>query len=186
MYVYLYDRYFESGEMDYWANDKMKKNLKEQADRYRKSLVGKTGPNMIMLDQNLKPKALYDIKNKYTIIYIFDPDCGHCKEETPKLANFYNNHKQKFNIEVFAVSADTSMAKMRDYIKTMNMTWITVNGPRSYTGNYQDLYDALTTPTLFILDSRKKIIGKKIASENLEGFFTNFEKMEKAREAGKL
>jgi hypothetical protein len=186
MYVYLYDKYFETGEMNYWVNDKMKKNLKEQADRYRKSLIGKTGPNLIMLDNNLKPKSLYDIKNKYTILFIFDPDCGHCKEETPKLVNFYNANKLKFNVEVYAVSADTSMVKMRDYIKTMKMPWITVNGPRSYVGNYQDLYDAMTTPSLYILDSRKKIIGKKIASENLEGFFTNYEKAEKARQAGKL
>jgi thiol-disulfide isomerase/thioredoxin len=186
VYVHLFDKYFASGQMDFWVNDKMKKNLKDQADRFRKSLIGKTGPNLIMLDNNLKPKSLYDLKNKYTILYIFDPDCGHCKEETPKLVKFYEKNKTKFDLEVYAVSADTSMAKMRDYIKTMKMSWITVNGPRSYVGSYQDLYDAMTTPTLYILDSRKKIIGKKIASENLEGFFTNYEKSLKAKDTGKL
>jgi hypothetical protein len=185
MYVYLFDKYFANGQMDFWVNEKLKKNLKEQADRYRKSLIGKVGPNLIMLDNNLMKKSMYDIKNKYTIIFIFDPDCGHCKEETPKLVSCYNANKKKFDIEVFAVSADTSMVKMRDYIKTMKMPWITVNGPRSYVGNYQDLYDSMTTPTLYILDGRKKIIGKKIAAENLEGFFTNYEKAEKARQAEK-
>ena len=42
VYVNLYDKYFATGEMDFWVNDKLKKNLKEQADRLRKSLVGKT------------------------------------------------------------------------------------------------------------------------------------------------
>ncbi len=179
MYVYLYDKYFASGEMDFWVNDRLKKNLKDHADRLRKSLIGITAPNLIMQDAALQPKTLHNIKSKYTIIYFFDPECGHCKTETPKLVNFYTKNKAKFDVEVFAVSADTSMQKMRDYIKTMNMKWITVNGPRTYVGSYHDLYDAMTTPTIYILDEKKKIIGKKLPVDRLEDFFTNYEKFKK-------
>lgn len=184
VFVYLNDTYFESGEMDFWANASMRKNLKEHADRLRKSLIGQKGANLIMLDASLKPRALYDIKNKYTVLYIFDPDCGSCKKETPKLVNFYN--KKKFDLEVFAVSADTSMAKMRDYIREMNMKWITVNGPRTYVGPYQDLYDANTTPTLYVLDSKKEIIGKKIPAEKLDEFLTQYERIQRMKASGKL
>jgi thiol-disulfide isomerase/thioredoxin len=177
VYVHLFDTYFGSGEMDFWVNEKLRKNLKDHADRLRKSLIGQTGPNLIMQDSNFKPRSMYDIKNKYTVLFIFDPDCGHCKEETPKLLNIYN--KKKFDLEVFAVSADTSMAKMRSYIKDMNMPWITVNGPRTYVGNYQDLYDSNTTPTIYVLDNRKKIIGKKIPTDKLEEFLTHYEKARK-------
>ena len=152
----------------------------EFADRTRKSLIGKTGPNLIMQDQNLKPRQLYDIKNRYTILYIFDPDCGHCKEETPKLVSFYNKNKSRFDLEVYAVSADSSLSKMKDYIRDMKMPWITVNGPRTYVGPYQDHYDAITTPALFILDNKKKIIAKKIPAEKLENFFLQYEKFQKA------
>jgi hypothetical protein len=93
------------------------------------------------------------------------------------LLNIYN--KKKFDLEVYAVSADTSMAKMRSYIKDMNMPWITVNGPRTYVGNYQDLYDSNTTPTIYVLDNRKKIIGKKIPTDKLEEFLTHYEKARK-------
>jgi thiol-disulfide isomerase/thioredoxin len=187
VYVDLYDKYFATGQMDFWVNEKLKKNLKDQADRLRKSLIGKTGPNLIMLDSQLKARSMYDIKNKYTILFIFDPDCGHCKEETPHLVSFYNNSKKKFDLEVFAVSADTSMAKMKTFIKDMKMeSMITVNGPRTYVGSYQDLYDAITTPSLYILDSRKKIIGKKIPTDKLEDFFTQYERTEKLRAARKM
>ena len=174
VYVNIYDKYFASGEMDFWANDKLKKNLKDHADRLRKSLVGKQAPNLIMQDANFKPRSLYDIKKKYTVVYIFDPDCSHCKIETPKLVTFYN--RKKYDLEVYAVSADTSMAKMRDYIKDMGMKWITVNGPRSYVGPYQDLYDAMTTPSLYVLDDKKKIIAKKVPAEKLDDFLTQYEK----------
>ena len=184
VFVHLNDTYFASGEMDFWANASMRKNLSEHADRLRKSLIGQKGANLIMQDINLKPRELYAIKNKYTVLYIFDPDCGSCKKETPKLVEFYN--KKKFDVEVYAVSADTSMVKMRNYIKEMNMKWITVNGPRTYVGPYQDLYDASTTPTLYVLDNQKKIIGKKIPAEKLEDFLTQHERIQRMRASGKM
>lgn len=181
VYVNVYDQYFATGEMDFWVNDKLKKNLKDHADRLRKSLVGKKAPNLIMQDANFKPRSMYDIKNKYTVLFIFDPDCSHCKEETPKLVAFYD--KKKYDLEVYAVSADTSMAKMRDYIRDMKMKWITVNGPRTYVGPYQDLYDAMTTPSLYVIDDKKKIIAKKVPAEKLDDFLTQHEKFLKARAA---
>jgi thiol-disulfide isomerase/thioredoxin len=184
VYVRLYDKYFATGEMNFWANDKLRKTLKETSDRMRKSLVGKTGPNLIMLDAKLQPKSMYDIKNKYTLLWIFDPDCGHCKEETPKLVQFYN--QKKFDLQVYAVSLDSSMAKMKEWIKTMDMKWTTVNGPRTYVGPVQDHYDCLTTPSLYILDNRRKIIAKKIPVEKLEDFLTQFERIEKLKAARKL
>lgn len=186
VFVRIYDKYFASGEMDFWANAAMKKNLKDHADRLRKSLVGQVGHNLIMQDSNLKRQSMYDIKNKYTVLFIFDPECGHCRKETPKLVDFYAKNKTKFNLEVFAVSADSSLAKMKNYIKEFNMKWITVNGPRSYIGSYHDYYDAITTPSLYILDDKKKIIAKKIPIEKMEEFFVNFEKFQKSKAPHKL
>jgi len=173
VYVKLYDKYFASGEMNFWASEKMRKIIKDEADRMRRSLVGRTGANLIMQDVNLEPRAMYDIKNKYTILFIFDPDCPTCKQETPKLVSFYK--QKKFDVEVYAVSLDTSMAKMRDMVAKMNLEWITVNGPRSYVGPVQQLYDAPRTPSLYILDNKKKIIAKKIGVEQVETFLTNYE-----------
>jgi len=176
VYVRLVDKYYLSGEMDFWVDASLKKNLKDYADKIRGSLIGKTGANLIMQDQNFQRRALYEIPKKYAILYIFDPDCGHCREETPKLVSFYNKNKLKLNLEVFAVSADTSMKKMRDYISEMKLTWITVNGPRSYVGAYANHYYAETTPSLYILDDKHKIIAKGIPAEKLEEFFANYER----------
>lgn len=176
VYVDVFDTYYASGEMNFWVTPSLMKNLKEHADRLRKSLIGKPAPNLIMQDANLKPRSMHDLKNKYTILFIFDPDCGHCKTETPKLVEFYNKNKAKFDIEVFAVSADTSIAKMRDFAKQFKTPWITVNGPRTYVGPYSDLYDSQTTPSIYIIDEKKKIIAKKPPIEKLEEFFTNYEK----------
>src|SRR5688500_4498095 len=124
VYVNLFDQYFASGEMDFWATANVKSTFKKQADIFRKSLVGQTGANLIMLDANLKPRSLYDIRNRYTVLYFFDPECPSCKKETPKLRDFYN--RKKFDVVVFAVSHDSSMMLMRKYIKDLDLRWITV------------------------------------------------------------
>jgi thiol-disulfide isomerase/thioredoxin len=177
VFIHINDTYFATGEMNYWADAQMRKNVSAHAERLRKSLIGQKGANLIMLDVNLKPKALYDIKRKYTVLYIFDPDCGLCKKETPKLVEFYN--KKKFDLEVYAVDADSSMVKMRNYITETGMKWITVNGPRSYVGPYSDLYDSNSTPTTYILDRDKKIIAKKIPVDKIEEFLIQYEKVQK-------
>ncbi len=182
VFVKLNDKYFASGEMNYWAGAPVKKSLKDHADKIRISMIGRTGANLIMQDQNLQPRSMYDIKNKYTILFIFDPDCGHCREETPKLVEFYIKSKAKYNFEVFAVAADSNMVKMRDFIKEFKTPWITVNGPRTYLKeHYSKLYHSETTPTIYILDDKKKIIAKKLPVKQLEDFLSKHEKYEKLK-----
>ena len=145
-------------------------------------MLGRMGSNLIMQDEKLQPRSMYDIKAKYTILYIFSPTCGHCREETPKLVKFYNESKTKFNFEVFAVSTDTSMKLMREFIKEFKTPWITVDGPRSYLKeHFQKLYHSDTTPTVFILDDKKKIIAKKLPVNKLEDFLTKHEKFSHAK-----
>lgn len=175
VFVNIYDKYLASGEMDYWLDKKVKQQYKEYVDKVRLSLVGHNAPNLIMQDKDLKPKSMYDIKNKYTILYFFNPDCGHCREETPKLVEFYNKNRQKFDFEVYAVSTDTSMQKMRSFIKDFKMPWTTVNGPRTYVGHWSKLYYAETTPTMYILDTKHSIIAKKLSPELLDEFFSKYD-----------
>jgi len=179
VYVHLIRTYFDTGLMDFWTNDTLRKNLRERADQIALSMIGQKSPNLIMQDQNLQKRDMHQIRNKYTILFIFDPDCGHCKEETPKLVKFYNTYRTRFDIEVYAVSADTSMQKMKNFIRDFKMPWITVNGPRSYVGSYQKLYDADQTPTIYIMDEKKTIIAKKPPVEELYNFFSNEERRKK-------
>jgi thiol-disulfide isomerase/thioredoxin len=185
VFVNIYDKYFATGEMDSWANAKTKQNLKEWADKIRSCMIGRTGANLIMQDVNLQPRSMYDIKAKYTILFIFNPDCGHCREETPKLVEFYNKEKAKYHLEVFAVSTDTSMKKLKDFIKEFKTTWITVDGPRSYVKeHFTKLYHSDTTPSIYILDEKKKIIAKKLPVKQLDDFLTKHEKFLQMKKAG--
>lgn len=178
VYVNLVDKYIATGEMAYWLDQKTMKNFTDHASKVRLAMIGRTAPNLIMLNEDLQPRSLYDLKNKYSIIFFFKPTCGHCREEAPKLVEFYNANKKNLGLEIFAVSTDTSMKEMKAFIHEMKTPWITVNGPRSYIDtHFSNLYFAEMTPTLYILDERKKIIARKLGVENLASFFENYEKM---------
>lgn len=176
VYVRIYDQYVATGKMDFWLDPKMKQSVTETVSKVRLSLIGNTAPNLIMQDQSLKPTSLYDIKSKYTIVYFYRPTCGHCREETPLLVDFYHKNKKAFDLEVFAVDIDTSLQEMKKFATEMKTPWITVNGPRTYVGPFNKLYHAELTPTIYILDEKKKIIAKKLGIEQFEDFLTKHSK----------
>jgi len=184
VYVNIFDRFVATGEMDFWLDKKAKQSIKEYVDKVRLSLIGGNAPNLIMQDKDLKPKSMYDIKNKYTVLYFFNPDCGHCREETPKLVELYNKNKVKFDFEVYAVSTDTSMAKMRSFIKDFKMPWTTVNGPRTYVGHWTKHYYVETTPTMYVIDAKRKLIGKNLTIDQLNDFLPKYEQVHKPKPNG--
>ncbi|MEM9340896.1 MAG: DUF5106 domain-containing protein [Bacteroidota bacterium] len=178
VYVHLVDTYFMTGEMDYWANDQLKKNLKEKADQYRNSLIGMVAPNLVLQDLERKPRALHDQPHEFTVVYFYDPDCGHCKKETPVLKAFVDS--TAFDVGVYSVSADSSMSKMTNYIQEVGLqSWTNTNGTKTYGINYQKVYDAFTTPTIYVLNRRKEIIAKKIGASQLPKLLTNYREIEK-------
>ncbi len=174
--VYLSDHYFSKGKAP-WLHEDVIKNIVDEADKRRVVLIGTLAKNMIMQDTNLQPQSLFDIKKDYTVIYFWDPQCGHCKKESPKLVEFYKEYSEKLDVEIYTVCADSSLADMKKYIREKNMNFINVNGPRSYTTDYHELYNIFTTPVIVVLDKDKKIIAKRLVSEQLPEFIENHRKM---------
>lgn len=178
--VHFAENYYAKGKAP-WLNVGVLKNILDEAKKRSNSLIGKQGPNLVMQDLNLKPISMYSIEKNYTILYFWDPKCGHCKEETPKLLEFYKQNTKKLDLEVYAICADTNMQAMKTYITEHKLDWINVNGPRSYTQNFHELYNVYTTPFIFVLDENKKIIAKQIKSDQLLDFINNYEKIKQAR-----
>ena len=113
-------------------------------------------------DQTIQVPIAYSCKEKWVVRIDSDPDLNnHTYTTLPRIA-----------FEITGYEYDSTR-------KTNKMSFVTVNGPRTYIGPYHDYYDAITTPSLFILDQRKKIIAKKIPAEKLEDFFVQYEKFHK-------
>lgn len=169
IFVHLVDTYYNDSRMS-WMNKTVKENLIIKANRLRNSLIGKKAPAMILLDTLQRPVSLNNIDAEYTLIYFWDPDCSHCKKETPLLLEFYQKEKEAFNLEVYAVCMDTSWADMKTYIQKNQTTWVNVNGFYSMTPDFRELYDVHSSPVMFLLDSKKTIIAKRLLSKQMEDF----------------
>jgi len=57
--------------------------------------------------------------NKYLILYFSTEWCPWCKEYTPKLAKYYNDHHEAKNFELIFVSQDKERQTFNRYFKTM-------------------------------------------------------------------
>jgi peroxiredoxin len=169
VFVHLVDTYYDDPKMS-WMNKTVKENLIKKANSLRNILIGNPAPEMILFDTLQQPVSLYKIDADYTLIYFWDPDCSHCKKETPLLNEFYKNDKETFNLEVYAVCMDTSWKDMKTYIKKNGTTWINVNGFYSMTSDFRQLYDVHSSPVMFLLDRKKTIIAKRLLTEQMEAF----------------
>ena len=54
------------------------------------------------------------------------------------------------------------------------MTWINVDGPRTLTGDYHELYDIISTPVIYLLDRKKEIIAKHLPADKVGVFLENY------------
>ncbi len=66
---------------------------------------------------------------------------------------------------------------MKNRMLEKGLEWINVNGTRSVTQNFHDLYDTYGTPAIFILDKNRKIIAKRISAKQILGFIENYQSL---------
>lgn len=171
VYVHLVKNYYET-EDAWWIDEEQLKKMKERRVALEPILIGEISPDLTLRDTTVnKMYRLYDITADYTILYIWDPECGHCKKATPKLGEFYKKHKSD-NIQVYAITTSNieELQKWKDFIKKHDLDWINVSDLYHQT-NFRKIYDVTSTPQVFVLDKNKEIIAKRIGVEQLEGFF---------------
>ncbi|MDR2887074.1 MAG: redoxin domain-containing protein [Bacteroidales bacterium] len=171
--VKLADDIYLSGKAD-WITQEFKDDLRRQVELIRPNLIGKQAQNMVMDSYSGIFVSLYDIEKDFTILYFWEPDCGHCKEATPKLKTYYEKAKND-NVEIFAVCTTTDREKWSKYIQDNQLLWINGWDPQRQS-HFDYYYNIQSTPMVYILDRNKKIIAKKLAVENIESFIENYRK----------
>jgi len=156
-----------------WVSQEFKNDLRRQIELLRHNLIGKQAQDLVMESNREIFVSLHDIEKDFTILYFWEPDCGHCKEVTPKLKDFYE--KVKNNIEVFAICTISDKEKWSNYIRENQLTWINGWDPQRLS-RYDFYYNVQSTPLLYVLDRNKKIIAKRLSVDNLESFIENYKR----------
>jgi thiol-disulfide isomerase/thioredoxin len=174
--VKIADDIYLSGKAD-WTTKEWRDNLSKEVDRIRPNLIGVKGHDLVMNSFTGVFVSLYDINKEFTILYFWEPDCGHCLEATPKLKAYYEKAKNE-GVEVFTVCTQSDKVKWEKYIKDNNLNWINGWDPQRVT-NFDYYYNVQSTPSIYILDKNKVIIAKKLPVESIGPFIDNWRKYNK-------
>jgi peroxiredoxin len=171
--VKLADEIYLSGKAD-WVTQDFRDKLRKDVELLRHNLIGMKAQDLVMDSYRGIYVSLYDIEKDFTILYFWEPNCGHCKEATPKLKEYYNKPKD-YTVEVFAVCTTSDKAAWSKYIEENKLTWINGWDPTRAT-HFDYYYNIQSTPIVYILDRNKRIIAKKLAVEDISGFIDNYRK----------
>jgi thiol-disulfide isomerase/thioredoxin len=165
VFVELAERYYLSGEA-FWVNEETIAKLSERVERIKPNLIGRTAAEMKMRTPEGNFVSLDETDAEYVIIYFYEPACGHCKVVTPRLNKLYNEYRDR-GLKIFAVYIYDDIEEWKEYISSNNLDWINVFDPRNET-YFRHYYDVYSTPTMYIVDSDKTIIAKRIGIETIE------------------
>ena len=94
IYVHLVDKYYKTG-MAPWTEEEQLAKIIDNADRLKPILIGNKARDITTQDRNGQFHKLHKIDSKYTIVYFWAPDCGHCKKMTPHLIEFNEKFSSK-------------------------------------------------------------------------------------------
>ncbi len=167
-----------------WADSSRIAKIRSSVEKTEPNLVGNPAPDLRRLESvDHKYYTLYDIKSEYTVLAFWEPHCGHCKIEIPKLYKVYEKLKAKgIGVEVMAVYTQIKREPWEKFIEEKDITdWINVYDKYQLT-NFRMLYNVYATPSIYLLDKNKKIIGKKLNFEQVEKFLINIDKLRKGGE----
>jgi len=167
MYVFLVEKYYKTGAAD-WVDEEQLEKILDNAKRIKPLLIGKIAPNIKMQTQDGKELWLHDFESPYTVLFFWDPECGHCKKSMPDMISFYNQFKDR-GVEIFAVCTKfyDELDSCWGFIEEKQMgIWLNTVDPY-HKSRYKSVYDIRSTPQIYILDSKKEILSKRIGAEQL-------------------
>lgn len=168
MIVELGRNYYLNGVAT-WADSTLVSNIGKEVRKIEHCLVGDIAHNMVVKTIDGVDKPIYDLcGSQYTILFFFEPQCGHCKKTTPLVSEFYEQYKDDPRIKVIAVYMLTDKDEWAKFIEEKNMQNLTNVWDPERTSYYWYWFDTSSTPMIYVLDKDKKIFAKKIDVDTLK------------------
>jgi len=178
VFVHLFEKYF-SQQTYPWLTEAGKKTITNRAYSLMANIMGTEASDVELPDTAGKTTKLYSLQSPYTLVVIWDPMCGHCKEIVPRLDSAYNAKWKNMGLKFFALARETD-GKKSDWLSFIHdhhlNEWTHVyyskqaDEARTTAGipSYSQLYDVQSFPTLYLLDKDKRIIAKKLTLEQID------------------
>jgi len=178
VFVHLFEKYFSQKNYS-WLTEQGKKVITDRAYSLMANIFGNPAADVELPDINGRTTRLYEVNAPYTLLIIWDPTCGHCKEVVPKLDSMYHSKWKSMGLKIFGLAKETEGTKKTwtdiiDQHKLKEWTHVyyskEADKARVESGipGYSQLFDVQSFPTLYLLDKDKRIIAKKISENQVD------------------
>ena len=133
----------------------------ESAQLAARNNVGQQAEDFTYITIQGKPGSLYGLKAEYTLIFFNNPGCSMCADirtamkESKRISYMIESGRMK----ILGVYPDEDTALWESYRDEIPPTWINARDPGCVIYESQ-LYDLKAIPSLYLLDSGKKVILK--------------------------
>ena len=165
--VTLGKRYYLNGLTE-WADSTWLKNLQEEIYKNERSLIGMKAANIPLADVENNYKRLYDIGGTdVTILYFYEPSCGHCRKTMPKVGEFAKKYASDPRIKVVAVYMLEDKEEWTKFIEEADLSALVNVWDPNRESYYWYYFNTSTTPMVYVMDKEHKIFAKKIDVDTL-------------------
>jgi thiol-disulfide isomerase/thioredoxin len=142
-------------------------------EQYRKMAKGKTAPDIVFENTSKSISKMSDLKSKYKLVVFGASWCSMCQEEMPKLKTYYDNWKNKYDLEIVFVSLDTELAKFNAFVK--DFPWFSSCELKGWESQAAIDYCVFGTPTMYLLDKNNTILVKPISEKQTQAWLEMIE-----------
>jgi thiol-disulfide isomerase/thioredoxin len=178
VFLYLFENFYAKGDTAL-LNAASKKTITERAYSMMANQLGQPAPQLDLTDTLGKTVSMYSIKSPFTIVAFWDPNCGHCKEEIPRLDSMYQAKWKALGVAVYSVNIyENEIPAWKKFLaeKKISASWTQAYQTKEARAkeekaglpNYKQLYDVFKTPTVYLLDKDKRIIAKQLSIEQFD------------------
>lgn len=143
---------------------KAEKEIREKAAKMQ--AAGVVAPDFTLNNINGKPFKMSSLKGKYVVLDFWGSWCGWCIKGFPKMKEYYQKYKGKF--EILGVDCNDTPEKWKAAVKKHELPWLNVYNPRE--SKVLSDYAIQGFPTKIIVGPDGKII-KTVVGED-PAFYT--------------
>ena len=142
---------------DYTTNTRYKKHY----TMVQKNRVGHKATDFPYTTQAGEVGHLYGVQSQYILLFFHDPNCEECQLVKQQLASQHAHFAQK-GVQVVAVYIDNEVEAWQK--AQYPSAWLSVYAPEI---DKQDRYDIKALPTLYLLNTQKRVLLKDVRLEEV-------------------
>jgi thiol-disulfide isomerase/thioredoxin len=162
--IHIIDHYYLSGKIS--TDTAFHRSITEYVRKNREGMIGTQAHELKLTTFGGEGESLYDIDSPYTLLIFFEPTCGHCKQEVPKIYKVFQSFKDK-GLYGLCVYSQTDFDEWQKFVAKNQLTdWTNAWDPE-YRSEFRKYYSVYTVPQVYLLDSDKMIIGRHLDSVSL-------------------